>query len=185
MLVLSLLEIYLPSFIKRRLFLELIRRTATAFACDLPQIKGSYQDLLTFYAAFTSQLAQAVTGSEREAIRITLYHEAKQMGAKLRRVLAIHTTADLARALRLIYSGLGIDLQVKQDGDVVVRSCLFSRYYDDQDCKLFSALDEGLVDGLSGGAQLRFTRRLTENADCCRAKITYPRQHAEGGHARA
>ena len=36
-----------------------------------------------------------------------------------------------------------------------------------------SAMDEGIVDGLCGG-RLVFSQRLTEGADCCRARIDWP-----------
>lgn len=55
--------------------------------------------------------------------------------------------------------------------EIEIRRCFFADYYRAPVCRLMSALDAGVVDGLFGGASLEFTQRLTEGGGCCRAII--------------
>jgi hypothetical protein len=75
-----------------------------------------------------------------------------------------------------MYRMVNIDLRGDGAGGIVVRRCFFSSYYSAEVCGLISALDEGLIAGLSSGMKLRFFRKITEGDDCCRASL-----HAEGG----
>jgi hypothetical protein len=76
-------------------------------------------------------------------------------------------------AARFLYGMIGIDFRGSPDGEVRVTSCLFSNYYTPSVCLLISALDEGLLSGLSGGGTLTFTRRLTEGHLCCEARFEF------------
>jgi len=171
---LVLLRIHLPVFANRRGLMELYRRTARAFGCELPdQDKRAYPEMLISYAEFTKDraLATLADGGSPEEIVSRLRREALEMGELLRQRLRLRTEADIRTALRLVYRGLGIDLRVSPAGQVVVRGCFFSKYYPAPVCRLISALDDGLVEGLTGGRRLRFTQRITEGAACCRATI--------------
>ena len=56
---------------------------------------------------------------------------------------------------------------------VTIRRCFFAAHYPPEVCRFMSAMDEGIVAGLCGG-RLVFSQRLTEGADCCRARIEWP-----------
>jgi hypothetical protein len=77
------------------------------------------------------------------------------------------------RALRLIYRAIGIDLDTDlAAGEVTVRRCAFSGVYTPEVCAFVSALDAGIVHGISGNVTAVFTHRLTEGAPNCRARLT-------------
>lgn len=175
---LALLGMYLPGFLQRRSLAELHRRTAAAFGRDYPAVKSrTLNGLLHDYAAFSRDQAQAVLddGGDLQALARRLRREAREMGAGLRRELHLKTDRDFRAALRLVYRALGIDLRASAEGEVLVYRCFFSRFYSARVCGLISALDDGLVEGLSSGAyHLRFTSRLTEGASCCRALLEQP-----------
>jgi predicted ArsR family transcriptional regulator len=70
-----------------------------------------------------------------------------------------------------VYGLLDIDLRGNGRGELTVRRCAFSEVYSAEVCRLVSALDAGLLAGLSGGDRLEFTRRITEGAPCCLARL--------------
>jgi hypothetical protein len=74
-------------------------------------------------------------------------------------------------AARMVYGLLDIDLRGTRDGRITVRRCAFSDVYSAEICRLISALDAGLLAGLSGGDRLEFTQRITEGAPCCLARL--------------
>ncbi len=72
-------------------------------------------------------------------------------------------------AARVIYRGLGIDFRGLPRRADRHPALLLRSVYTPRVCALVSALDRGLLAGLSGGGELRFRQRLTEGACCCRA----------------
>ncbi len=169
---LVLLEIYLPAFLKRRKLQELMRCTAAACgATPPPGPERSYRRLWSAFAEFTYKLAAA---AEPEKIRQQLRLVGYNMGRQLRRELGVRSWAEARRALRLIYRALDIDLHMAPNGAVLVRACSFSRIYSAATCRLMSAMDEGLMAGVSGRKQLHFRERLTTGAACCRAELSFP-----------
>ena len=77
-------------------------------------------------------------------------------------------------AARILYRALEIDLRGDEDGAIVVRRCAFSPRYSPEVCGLMSAADAGLLAGLAAGGRLAFSARLSEGADSCRARFTFP-----------
>ena len=49
--------------------------------------------------------------------------------------------------------------------------CFFAGYYTEPVCGIIGALDDGMADGLFGGAALEFSERLTGGGLCCRATL--------------
>ncbi len=86
--------------------------------------------------------------------------------------LPIRSRVDAAAALRTLYRLLAIDLALDARGEVTIRHCSLADHYTPEVCRFMSAMDEGIVAGLSNG-RLVFTRRLTENADRCLARIEW------------
>ena len=72
---------------------------------------------------------------------------------------------------KILYEMLGIEFLDTGQGTITIPKCFFSQYYTDQICQLISALDEGVLAGLSGGGRLDFSQRLTEGNDCCKAQF--------------
>jgi predicted nucleic-acid-binding Zn-ribbon protein len=168
----TILKYLSPEFIKKRMLQELFIITARAFDCAVPPLKGfSYTDLLKQYALFTRTEAEKAIGDSRDlpAIRMRLFDQACQMGQELRKKFNIRTDEEVMELGQKLYDILGIEFQGNSQGAVTIRKCFFSEYYSSQVCQLISALDEGVLAGLSGGGQLNFSQRITDGKNCCQA----------------
>jgi hypothetical protein len=78
-------------------------------------------------------------------------------------------------AARLAYRAIGIDFEGDTCGGITINRCFFSQAYTPTVCQVMSALDAGLLAGLSGGSRLVFTERITEGYPWCRARLFAPR----------
>lgn len=173
---LSLLERRTPDWLKRRLLDDLTRMTAEALGCLPPRWRSrDFDGRLQQYGTFSAFAARdLLAGGDQAAIaqaRARLQASAAGLGASLRRWLGVRQTDDLTRALALLYRHIGIDFRPAGPGRIEVTRCAFAGDYDEHVCRLMSALDEGVADGLSGGWRLRFSERLTAGASCCRASF--------------
>ncbi len=172
-LVLALSELYIPTPVKRRFLRELFTYTAAAFRREPPPMERSFAGSLHAYALFTREMVEDVLpGAEDEqVVRERLYQNACRLGLKLRRSLHPATSEEVRRAIHLLYRVLGIEAGVDQEGVLTVRSCFFSAFYTGCVCRFISALDAGVIAGLSGGKRLVFSQRITEGGDCCLARL--------------
>jgi hypothetical protein len=179
-LALRLLGLPLPGTVKRRALAELFAATAGAFERPLPDLRGlPYEERLRRYAVFTRDEAERClrTGGEADRIRARLHENARRLGAQLRRSLGLTGIDEVLTAGRALYRIIGIDLQPSAQGEIVIGRCYFADVYSGAVCRLISALDEGLFDGLSGGGRLEFYERMTEGCEACRARLR-PRAEA-------
>lgn len=179
--ILTALNLYLPSFVKKRRLRQLAELTADAFQCPPPQLSGlSFEEGLRAYADFTREQAEKriERGDALQATRARLYENARRLGEELRRSLRVRDRRDVMAASKILYSVLGIKFQGNQQGEVVIPRCFFSSFYSPEVCQLISALDEGVAAGLSGGGTLTFQQRITEGRDCCRARFVFPDRDA-------
>lgn len=97
--------------------------------------------------------------------------EAYHMGRMLRRLLFIRNRAAAERLIIALYRNIGINLSFSDRQQICFRSCYFSRFYSPAVCLAASALDDGIIRGLTGqsASRLSFTQRITEGCNCCRA----------------
>jgi hypothetical protein len=173
---LNVLNFYFPGFLKKKMLAELTDLTAQAFNVACPQIKGlSYQKMLEAFAVFTAGEAGRIPPDSPDwhAAKGRLYENARLLGSRLRKVLQLRDPKDVLETTRLLYKMLGIDFASRADGQVIICSCFFSRFYSGQACRLISSLDEGAAAGLSGGGRLEFSDRITEGQDCCRGRFVF------------
>lgn len=170
---LKLINLYIPAFIRRRVLLDLFRRTARAFCVSAPTLPANNRDILKSYARFTHQQAcTAVTGNrDVNELEQRLFEQAYQMGSQFRRRFKTNTKDQALSALQIIYRLLKIDLEITAGGDLEIKKCYFSQYYSAKTCSVISALDRGLVSGLTDGAHLVFIQKITQNNPCCLARI--------------
>jgi hypothetical protein len=165
----------LPLGARRREIERLFARTAAAFEAPVPPQGGrGAAGRLKEYAHFTRDRSEAALGSGQDlgALDRRLFAAAVALGGDYRLRLKVRGPRDAMAAARLIYRGLGIDFRGSADGTVVINRCAFAEVYSPRVCALVSALDRGLLAGLTGGGTLQFNKRITEGADCCRACIT-------------
>ncbi|KUG02785.1 hypothetical protein ASZ90_019861 [hydrocarbon metagenome] len=174
--VLGLLQLYFPGFIKKKKLIHLINITANAFGCDAPPTKGlTFEQVLQKYALFTKQQAeiQLKDPSNIDHVKHKLYQEAYQLGRELRQEFGITTPKEVMLMSRTIYNILGIDFSSNPENEVIIKRCFFSQYYSPEVCQVISSLDEGLAAGLSDGGNLCFYQRITEGHNCCRANFVW------------
>jgi hypothetical protein len=160
---------YIPNFIKKNKLQELCDLTADAFMCAGPALHGlTFAEGLRRYALFTREQGEKclTEAAQAEQIKTRLYDNACIFGRQLRKTLCVKTWQDAMTALTAAYHLLGIDFQAQGEAEFTIRRCFFSQYYSADVCQLISALDAGLVAGLSGG-QLSFTHRITDGSCCC------------------
>jgi len=168
-------RVILLSGARRREIGQLFARTAAAFGCPVPspQARG-VKGLLAEYSHFTREQAEAALdgGEDLQSLERRLFSAALALGRGYRLRLGVRSFRDAMAAARLIYAGLGIDFRGGPDGDVEVRRCAFAAVYTPRVCALVSALDRGLLAGLTKGGDMEFRQRLTEGAPACRAYVT-------------
>jgi hypothetical protein len=131
--------------------------------------------MLEAYAVFTAKKAGwiAPDSPDWHAARDRLYENAHLLGSRLRKVFRLRDHRDVIEMTRLLYKMLGIDFAGRPEGQFIIRSCFFSRFYSGQVCRLISSLDEGAAAGISGGGRLEFSGRITEGRDCCRGRFVF------------
>lgn len=175
-LLLAVGRFYVPSAIKKKKLRELFDATADAFQRETPLLEGlSFDQCLRQYALFTRDQAEESLrrGNDLE-IKPRLYQGASALAQRLKRSFRIDRLEDALKMARIVYKILKIEFESDQNGAVLIRRCFFSSFYSSQVCRVLSSLDEGLLEGLSGG-RLRFSQRITEGKDCCLAHLSFER----------
>lgn len=170
-MLLKIMQLHMPEFIKKKKLSELFRLTADAFQSELPELRGlSFAECLLKYALFTKEQAEIYLQSGRppEEVKQRLYQNSLIFGQTLRKNLRIVTWEDAVTALESVYKLIRIDFHYDGQGGIIIKQCFFSKYYNGEVCKLVSSLDEGLAAGLSDGGSLCFNQRITEGGSCCK-----------------
>ena len=131
--------------------------------------------LLERYASFTTRCAEQALADrmDLDVVSRRMWAHAYALGESFRRRLGVRTRADALRAARVAYRMIGIDLRADEHGDVTVDRCAFAARYSPQACRLMSALDAGLIAGLTDGGRLAFSERITEGRPRCLARISW------------
>lgn len=109
--------------------------------------------------------------------RKALFKAGLQLGREARERLGVgDSLQDLIRAARVLYRVLGIEFQIIKSGDdilMIVNKCSLSIYYLPETCRILSAADEGVVQGLNENINMIFTERMTDGPSECVACINY------------
>lgn len=170
---LKALDLFFPRSLKRRKFRQLVTLTSNAFEADAPDIAGlSFGDALRTYALFTRNEALKSI-DRRPLVKDRLFEGGRNLGQELRRTLKVRTNEDVLDAARILYRMIGIDIRGTGSGEIAVSRCYFSKFYSSEVCKTIASLDEGLLAGLSGGAELKFLQTITEGNSSCRGTIAF------------
>jgi hypothetical protein len=173
---LFLARLHLPSGLRRRKLEELLLLTACAFDSPPPPFQGlTREGLLREFAGFSREMAEKALASPAgpAAAERRLFDGALRLGREVGGLLHVSTPREAMAAARILYRSLEIDFRGSPEGDIVIRSCSFSRSYSPAVCRLMSSLDSGILCGLAGGGRLEFAERLTEGRDCCRARFSF------------
>lgn len=179
--VVGLLRTQLPACVRKMALDRVFRATAEALGCPAPQLAGLTADAcLLRYGQFTGdRVAELLRdGEDLAAIEERLYGNGYALGKTCRRLSHINTVKGAMSLGRVLYRVLDIEFQGDEDG-IVIDRCYLSRFYTSQVCEVMSAMDRGLIAGLSDGRQLAFFARITEGQPQCRAQW-----NSQGGRRR-
>jgi predicted ArsR family transcriptional regulator len=172
--ILATAEGGLRTYVRKWALGTLFRATARAFGRQPPRITGLAAEVcVARYAAFTQSEAEALlrNGGDVHAVEERLYGSAYRLGRACRWASHARTTEEALTLARALYRALDIDLTWDEKGEVLIRHCALSGTYSPETCRLMSAMDKGLVSGLSAGGALTFTARITEGQPCCRVRL--------------
>lgn len=111
--------------------------------------------------------------------REAMFMEGLSLGSKFKEILGVkESLEDLFTAARILYKVLGIEFSIKAVENskedkitMVVSHCNLAEYYTPDTCRVLSAADEGVVQGLNPCIQIKFTKRITEGCSECLAPI--------------
>jgi hypothetical protein len=172
-LLLAAGQFYLPPAVKKKRLRELFDATAEAFQANAPSPEGlSFDQRLHQYALFTrDQAAESLRRGDQQEIKRRLYQAAYAMAGGLKKSFHVVDAEDAMKLAKLVYRILKIEFAGDRTGEVRIRRCFFSSFYSGEVCRILSSLDEGLLEGLSGGT-FRFSQRITEGHEYCLAHLS-------------
>ncbi|MBN2010647.1 hypothetical protein JW960_14975 [candidate division KSB1 bacterium] len=179
-LLFRIANLYIPNFIKKRELKKLFRLTATAFGETMPSLDTlNYDKCLAEYAQFSQNAVDHffAQGKDIQPVQEQLFRLASEYGTLWRKRFAVVSIDDVMQAASLLYRTIGIDFWGTERGDIKISTCFFSSFYSPQTCIVISSLDAGIMAGLSDGATLLFTRRITEGFDTCCAHLKQKEFH--------
>jgi hypothetical protein len=165
----------MPLWVKNKMLKELFELTANSFGCDYPDLSAfSYKRNLMKYALFSKEAVDKAleNGSNPEIIKDRLYKSSYAIGERIRKELEIELSVDIFAIIEIVYKTLDIDIHFSQRGDLKITRCFFSSIYNQETCRIISAIDQGIVAGISNGLILDFNQRITEGKNCCRASLS-------------
>jgi len=163
---------FLP--IRRRIVQRLTSIFAGALQCKTPDLSGmSWKERLESFGRFTRERTDSWirSGKSEPDLHSRLFESAGLLGKEIRTRFRIRSFEDVLRMGRILYRTIGIDFRGMEDGRIFIRRCFFSVIYSEATCRVVSAFDKGFLYGLSGGMHLQFSRRITEGASCCEARL--------------
>ena len=128
-------------------------------------------EALRAYAEYTS--SNMPTDAD-ESVFERMNTEAYKMGQLLRRIFMISNDTSAQRLIVALYHNIGIQMSFGSSQQLCFHRCYFSSFYTPQTCRVASALDSGIICGISGlpSKHLQFSQRITEGCKCCRAQFT-------------
>jgi len=110
--------------------------------------------------------------------REAMFKVGKRLGVETRDKLGVSSDnpKDLIRAATILYRVLGIEFKAEWSGTtqvtLIINRCALSQKYTEFTCKVLSATDEGVINGLNPNMTMAFTQNMTSGCKECKAKIT-------------
>lgn len=124
----------------------------------------SSERALREYAVFTKNCMQLYPTDPRR-----LYRSAYVLGRRLRHITGFTDSRELQQLVFFLYRNIHISMNGSIPGEIKISSCYFSRFYTPEQCALMSYVDSGIIAGLCGRGNLKFTERITEGCGRCTA----------------
>ncbi len=195
-LPLRLAALWMPAFLLRRELDRVARVTTTALDALLAEHAPAALDRLCredapmrgtpaqrraamsqAHARRVDALVEALGQEQAVALgRAALFPVGQQLGREVRSRLRVGTSAaDLLQAARVLYRVLGIEFTVRWEQGrpafLCVHRCALAEHYTGVTCRVLSATDEGVVQGLNPDVEMHFEEYLTAGATCCLARL--------------
>lgn len=165
-----------PDFFRKWQVVKLCRGAAAAFSRPAPLFRGlRSRECLTVFAEFVSGCVEDSrrNGSDLESIQVRLFQFSRDLGRKVRKISRVSRIGEAMAVGRILYRWLEIDLDFSGSGEILIRRCFFSRHFSPQVCRVMSAMDRGLMAGLTAGGNLVFHQRMTDGYPDCRACLVF------------
>jgi L-2-amino-thiazoline-4-carboxylic acid hydrolase len=143
-------------------------------------LRGNFQERRRTMANLQNQLVKTMLetlGHDKtmKLGREAMFKEGLALGCKFKKMLGVgNSLEDLISAASILYKVLGIKFSLKRKNNgmvMVVNNCVLAEYYNPDTCRVLSAADEGVVQGLNPNLKMEFQERITEGAPCCVAPI--------------
>lgn len=154
----------------RRLELQLLMNLTARALGQPPQRLWalSHANALQAYAEFTCHHLRR--GADEQLLQ-RMNDEAYRMGRMMRRLFFIRNSVAAEHLIVALYRNIGITLSFSDSGQLCFHHCYFSTCYTPPVCLAASALDDGIIRGITGRAtgHLCFSQRITEGCNCCKA----------------
>ncbi len=171
---LAFLRLHVPARLRFAGLRGLAGAASSAFGRPAPAMEGvPYPEALRRLVEFMGEVT-SIRGRDGATDRARLHGEALALGRRLRTELGVRNRDEARAALEILYGAIGIDWRSDPGGGVTVRRCAFASRFTPEACALASALDRGIVEGLTAGGRLQFLERLTEGRPACLARIDFP-----------
>jgi predicted ArsR family transcriptional regulator len=195
---LRLLNLWTPNFVISRLLDNIDRKTQLAFiSVPIPlaiatvdvdssnvvagarSVEEKRTAMAKKHVQLVNELVNALGHEKALAMgRESLLKAGRRLGTEARAMLGVgDSPADLIRAAKILYRVLGIDFTVKWTGKesatLVVHRCVLAKEYAELTCRVLSATDEGVMQGLNPNVRMKFREHITGGCSACKADILF------------
>jgi hypothetical protein len=191
-----------PNYIIRRELTNVSEQTITALRTILSQYapqevavytkqqtSGSIKDQRANMAKTHRELVERLeaTLGREEAVKLgreALFMVGQNLGKQTRIKLGVSDTPkDLITAAKILYRVLGIDFHLEwldnSKATAIIDRCALAQEYSNLTCKVLSATDEGLINGLQPSVIMKFEEFMTNGCKNCRANIQFNKKEKE------
>lgn len=110
--------------------------------------------------------------------REALFSVGQEIGRQTRSKLGVgDNPKDLTRAAKVLYRVLGIEFHIEWLDDsnavAIIDRCALAQQYSKLTCRVLSATDEGVINGLQPNVTMHFKEYLTGGCKNCRADLHF------------
>jgi hypothetical protein len=191
-----------PNYIIRRELANVSEQTITALRTILSQyvpqevavyikqeVSGSIKDQRANMAKTHRELVERLeaTLGREEAVKLgreALFMVGQNLGKQTRIKLGVgDNPKDLIKAAKILYRVLGIDFHLEwldnSKATAIIDRCALAQEYSNLTCKVLSATDEGVINGLQPNAIMKFEESMTSGCKNCRATIQFNKKEKE------
>jgi predicted ArsR family transcriptional regulator len=129
------------------------------------------------HTVLVEALAEAL--GQETAVKVgreALFKVGEQLGKQNRDRLGVGDNPDdIVKTATIMYRVLGIKFRIEWTGPnqglLTVDHCALAKYYSELTCRVLSATDEGVMEGLNPNMSMKFEKEITGGCNVCTARI--------------